>query len=79
MMYFIIVNEIIYLGFLIGVLFVGFIGFLLWLIGKCFFYLVKFFFIVSIIGGLFFIFGIYYINWEIGIINGYFYEESGWI
>jgi hypothetical protein len=77
--HFFIQDGTIHIGPLIGIFSAGFTGSKLRPIGQRSIFFSKLLGTAKATGGYVFLFGAHHIDWESGLINGYFYTEDGWI
>lgn len=71
-------EDTVYLGPLVGIFTAGFTDSLLRPIGERSLFFAKLLTIEKSVGTFAFVFGAHQINWEQGIINGYFFHKNGW-
>ncbi|MBP3039635.1 YheC/YheD family protein [Bacillaceae bacterium Marseille-Q3522] len=71
-------EQTLYLGPLIGIFTSGFIPFQMKPIGERSSFFAKILAVNKSVGAIAYIFGMQHIDWESGVIKGYFYEKSQW-
>jgi hypothetical protein len=71
-------NDTLFIGPLVGIFTAGFSPFLLRPIGERTLFFAKLLSVQNTVGALAFIFGEQHIDWDQGVIKGYFYHAKGW-